>query len=199
MAQDHPTSPPHDEDPAGLHRVAGRPDRPASPSDRNTPCLLVGVDRHPSSHVALDIAAGLATRLRASLKVVHVVDLSDFPIDPDSSDWDTAAEAALEEQRSEVTRALAHFSEAWTFHIRRGDPARVLADMADQSSALMVVIGTGRNGPLASLFRALEGSVAHSLSGHQGRCPLLVVPAGCAAAPDDCSAEFDKKGNPTRM
>ena len=51
--------------------------------------------RHPASHVALHTAAALATNLQARLEVVHVIDLSDFPIDPDSADWDTAAEATL--------------------------------------------------------------------------------------------------------
>jgi hypothetical protein len=97
--------------------------------------------------------------------VVHVVDLSDFPIDPDSFDWDTAAEAAQEEQRRQVTRELAHFGGPWTFNLQRATPPRVLTDMATQSAALMVVIGSGRSGALIDPYR---------------RCPLLVVPAGCA-------------------
>ena len=196
MAQDRSSSSPHDDDPTGPYGVAVRPDKP-SPSDGDTPCLLVGVNRHPSSYVALQTAARLATQLRARLKVVHVVDLSDFPIDPDSFDWDTAAEAAQEEQRRQVTRELAHFGGPWTFNLQRGDPARVLTDMANQSAALMVVIGSGRSGALASLLRALKGSVGHSLIGPHRRCPLLVVPAGCAALPDD-SEESDKIVRPDR-
>ena len=177
MSRDNPAPALPDEDHAGSSRVGLRPDEPTLPRNGD-PCLVVGVNRHASSHVALDTAAMLAARLGARLKVVHVVDLSDFPIDPDSADWDTAAAATLKEQRRQVTRQLALFTGTWTFHIRRGEPARVLSDMADECNAVMVVIGAGQDSSLAALVRSFGGSVARSLIGHHRRRPVLVVPTG---------------------
>lgn len=56
--------------------------------------------------------------------------------------------------------------------------------MAEQSNALMVVVGAGRSDPVAALVRIFEGSVAHDLVSHQRHQPVLVVPAG---NPEDAS------------
>ncbi len=75
---------------------AGR--RPAAaacrrPAPELTPAfdIVVGVNRDPASQEALIVAADLARRLHAHLHVVHVVDLADYPIDPDASDWEQRA------------------------------------------------------------------------------------------------------------
>jgi nucleotide-binding universal stress UspA family protein len=65
--------------------------------------LVVGFDRDAVSRAALTVAADLAGRLAARLVVVHVVDLDDYPIDPEAADW--------EEQRAGgATRSV---SAAW--------------------------------------------------------------------------------------
>ena len=126
--QDDPAEPLNEEGQRGSRAVEVLLGEASPTSQAETQCLLVGIDRHPASHVALHTAAALATKLQARLEVVHVIDLSDFPIDPDSADWDTAAEATLNEQRRQVTLELAHFTGPWASHVRSGDPARILAD-----------------------------------------------------------------------
>jgi nucleotide-binding universal stress UspA family protein len=141
-------------------------------------CLVVGVDQSPATVPTLTCATALATRLHARLEVVHVVDLSDYPIDPDHPDWETAAGAALDEQRQHVTRALTSFPGTWAFHVRQGSTATVLTAMANQNHALMIVLGTGRRGPAAALARMVDGSVIRALTTPQHQVPVLVVPAG---------------------
>src|SRR4051794_18486591 len=51
------------------------------------PTLVIGHGRDPSSDFALAAAIALARRLRGRLHIVHVVGLSDYPIDPDAADW----------------------------------------------------------------------------------------------------------------
>lgn len=53
-----------------------------------------------------------------------------------------------------------------------GFPAERLADLADDESAQLIVVGSRGRGPLRS---ALLGSVSTSLIG-LARCPVLVVP-----------------------
>jgi nucleotide-binding universal stress UspA family protein len=141
-------------------------------------CLIVGIDQNPATVPTLTCATALAKRLHARLEVVHVVDISDYPIDPDNPDWETAAAAALNEQRQKVTRTLASFPETWAFHVKHGTPATVLTAMANQNHALMIVLGAGRRGRAAALARMVDGSVIRALTARQCQVPVLVVPAG---------------------
>ena len=90
--------------PAGDERrwinIAGA-DPPSAPQAT----LVVGYDRRPESQDALRVAAGLAERMDAELHVVHAVDLTDYPIDPDGFDWEQRARDALDEERAAVARS----------------------------------------------------------------------------------------------
>ena len=56
-------------------------------------------------------------------------------------------------------------------HVRRGDPALVLADVAAEENARLIVVGAGERGKLA---RRLMGSVADLLA-ERSPCNVLIV------------------------
>jgi len=134
----------------------------------------VGFDRSAASREALDRAADLGRRLGATLYVVHAVDLSDYPVDPDADDWEKAAAAALEEERAAAAVALAAYPGRWEYVARRSRPAEALVQVADEVDALMIVLGVRAHG-WWHLFERLGGpSVSHHLVGHCRR-PVLIV------------------------
>jgi nucleotide-binding universal stress UspA family protein len=135
--------------------------------------LLVGYDRHPASHHAVIVAADLARALGASLQVLHVVDLDDYPIDPDSADFEVAAERTVEEERRYAEVLLAQSAVEWTYETARDDPAHALAKAAHDLDVLFIVVGASGRG-LAQ--RLLHGSVPQTLMRKQPK-PVLVVPA----------------------
>lgn len=140
------------------------------------PVLVVGYDQAPSSQAALRVAADLAQRLNAAhLHVVHAVDLRDYPIDPDSADWEIRGQATLNAERDQVHTILADLPTPWTYHQERDKPARLLTTLCDQHDALMIIVGTRGEGPTASLSRLLDRSISHALlrTGHR---PVLIVP-----------------------
>ena len=142
-----------------------------------TVTLVVGVDRHPASHAALAAAIDLATQLRADLHIVHAIDLSDYPIDPDAADWDSQGENALRHEQQQVTAAMAAFPGHWTYQVRRGHPAHVITALADQTGAQLILIGAARRGLTGTLTRALAGSVSGALlKAPTQRRPIIVVP-----------------------
>jgi nucleotide-binding universal stress UspA family protein len=144
--------------------------------------LLVGHDDQPASRAAVRFSADLAARLGAYLHVVHVVDLADTPIDADSAEWDERARAAIEALHGDARKLLEGFDIGWTYHACHGDPAELLARVADEHGVLFVAVGaTGRN-----LTRRLMegGSVSRRLLRRQ-TMPVLVVPEPAA----DGSAE----------
>lgn len=140
-------------------------------SDRNAR-LVVGYDRHPASHHALLVAARLAEALDAHLTVTHVVNLDDYPIDPDRADWEEAAEKQIALDEEHAATLLEGRPIRWSYHTTRGDPAGQLAKTASDLDAMFIVVGaTGKN----LVRRLTRGSVPQSLFKHQPR-PVLVVP-----------------------
>jgi nucleotide-binding universal stress UspA family protein len=153
---------------------------PAGRSDEGgaAPALVVGFDGQEASLAALRTAADLARRLGADLHVVHGIDVRDYPVDPDAATevWEGRAREALEHLHVQVREALADHPGSWTYHAWNGDPVRLLATVADEQDALMIVVGTHRH---RSLSRVMRLSVSRSLPKAAHRPVLLVAdPAG---------------------
>lgn len=136
------------------------------------PLLVVGYDRHPAAQSALRTAAELADRLRARLLVLHVVDLEDYPIDPDAADWEAWAERAVSAERASAEALLAAHRLPWSFQVDHGEPGRRVLELAARHDALMIVIGAARREWGVHL---LTYSVAKHLTRHADR-PVLLVP-----------------------
>jgi len=139
-----------------------------------TTALVVGHDRQLESLAALNVAKDFANRLNATLHIVHVVDLSDFPIDPDSADWDSYERERLAAEQSMVIESMQDHPRAWSYYVGRGDPSRRLIRVAEETNALMIVVGSHGEGVRASLGRLLGPPVSHRLI-QETHVPVLVV------------------------
>lgn len=139
------------------------------------PALVVGFDLNLSSEAALRAATDLAARLGADLHVVHAIDLSDYPVDPDSASWEQDAAAAVAQERQLAAQTLEQFTGRWTYRAAHGEPAQLLAEVADEVDAVMVVVGARREGASAAISHLLNRSVSKGLLEQGGR-PVLVVP-----------------------
>lgn len=153
-----------------------RIDAPAGTDRPPAAALVLGHGADPASAQALHVAADLAGRLHAYLHVVHAVSLDDYPIDPDAADWEQQARRALAEQHDQVRAALAGHPDGWSYHAARADPVRLLASVATQHDALMIIVGTRGEGFGPAIERLLGRSVSHGVIHRQHR-PVLVVPA----------------------
>jgi nucleotide-binding universal stress UspA family protein len=140
--------------------------------DRQAVRLLVGYDQYPASHQAVQFAAGLARVLGASLLLVHVIDLADYPIDPEAATWESASVDRLLAERRQAETLLTGSGIEWNYRIVRDDPAHALAQVAHEIDALFIVVGASGRGVAQ---RLLHGSVPQTLLRKQ-RKPVLVVP-----------------------
>jgi nucleotide-binding universal stress UspA family protein len=138
-------------------------------------CLVVGFDRSVAGQTALRKAAEIGERLGADLHVVHAVDLSDYPVDPDAANWEQQAEEALEEERRTVASILVGYPGAWSFLALRAEPAQALMRAANQFDALMIVVGVRTPGWRHLLERLSGPSISHRLISHCHRPVLLVT------------------------
>jgi nucleotide-binding universal stress UspA family protein len=143
------------------------------PAARERRWLLAGYDRHPASHEAVLVAADLTRVLGASLLLLHVIDLSDYPADPEAADRESASAGLLLAQRQAAADLLAGTGVEWGYRIAHDDPVHALAQAAYELDALFIVVGASGRG-LAR--RLLHGSVPQTLVRCQ-RKPVLVVPA----------------------
>ena len=143
---------------------------------RGDPVLVVGHCRARGSEDVLAVAGDLGRRLGAVVHVVHAISLDDYPVDPDADDWEAQAARVLQSQRAEVEVALTGVVPGWSYHAARGDPVHLLAVVAEEYDALMIIVGTRGTGTGAALGRLLHRSVSRGLIGRQRR-PVLVVPS----------------------
>lgn len=137
--------------------------------------LVVGWDGQPASAAALRFAAGLARRLDAHLHVVHIADFADLPVDPDAVDYEQQFQASLDAHAVGARALLDELGANWTYHAMHGRPPDVLADLAEQVDAVMIVVGAPRGGVHSFIDTFAGQSVAHQLTRTQGR-PVLLVP-----------------------
>ncbi len=170
-----------DEDRYGriLRRIS-TPMTGATEPDRAT-ALLVGHDSQPASRAAVRYTADLAVRLGAHLHVVHVVDLSDTPIDADSAEWEEAAGRTLEALHEDARKLLEEFDIGWTYHACHGDPAELLARVAEEYHVMLIAVGATSRG-LARRFME-GGSVARRLMRRHDVAVLVVPTPGAEAEP----------------
>ena len=147
----------------------------SEPTRQGTVHLVLGYDASLASQGALAVATNLAGRLQAELHIVHAIALTDYPIDPDRADWEEQGSLALAAEREAIEAALRFHSSGWTYHEWRGEPVRLLCQLADAHEALMVIVGINHAGRGAGLHRLITGSVSRRLT-EQAPCPVLVVP-----------------------
>jgi nucleotide-binding universal stress UspA family protein len=145
------------------------------PSTQRIPgTIVVGFSRHASSGSALAAAAQLGIRMNTSLVVVHAVEVEDYPIDPDSWNFEEEGERTITEHKETVSSLLANTGCRWTFQVVRGDPVDALIRVARDVDALMIVVGSR-----AFKHRVLRSRI-HPVAGEvidRGEYPVLVIKA----------------------
>lgn len=148
--------------------------------------LVCGVDDSRGARAAILCANAIAERLAAGLVLVHVAHV---PVVPGAS----AVPNGRQELRECTTRdarvllagvaADAGFAEA-DQRVELGDPVHELIRVAEQTDALMLVVGSRGRGALRA---ALLGSVSLRLC-RQAPCPVLVVPPDAAVSAESLEA-----------
>ena len=135
------------------------PRRRDAPGDPVRNLIIVGTDGSEHATAAVGAAAALGVAWAATVDVVGV---NRFPA-PDRPEVTAAVHAAAGTLRA---RGL-----SVNEHVRRGDPALVLADIAAEENARLIVVGAGERSKLA---RRIIGSVA-DLVAERAPCDVLIV------------------------
>ena len=157
-------------------------------ADSGTPGsrIVCGVDGSEHARHAAITALGLADRLGARLTLLHVtptrtlVPVDSLPMTIDPSAYRRSAELAFSESEAafdalspEITAADADFE------VRLGQPAVVLAEVATDCDAELIVVGSRGRGAWRS---AVLGSVSSEVA-RRAPCPVMIVPERTAVEP----------------
>lgn len=138
--------------------------------------LVVGYDGGDISHHALTWSLQFASEIGGSVHVVHVIDLADTPVDPDSDTYEEDTEAQAGRERERAVAALDREDVPWTYDAVYGTPDDALESFGRKYDASMIVLGASGGG-FGSVLRRLGGeSAANNLARH-GHRPVLTVPA----------------------
>jgi nucleotide-binding universal stress UspA family protein len=137
--------------------------------------IVVGTDGSPGAEAAVERAAEVATGTGAR---VHLV--TAYPDIPSYREriGSSAKRQSIDLQQVADT-VLARTAEKLTgleveTHAREGDPAQVIADVAQEQNADLIVVG---DRGLTGLERFLLGSVSSKLS-HHAPCSVMIVRGG---------------------
>jgi nucleotide-binding universal stress UspA family protein len=139
--------------------------------------ILVGADFEPPSLAALDWAIDLASRVGASVVVLHTCEIPVVGI-PDgafiaSAEYAARLMNAADEALAAAIRPRQGRGVELTSLLRQGVPWETIHQVADDLDASLIVVGThGRKG----LSHALLGSVAEKTI-RTARRPVVVVRA----------------------
>lgn len=149
-------------------------DPPVTEEQTMRSSIICGVDGSDESRAALRVAAELADRLGLRLVMAHVSapDVYASGLEPEAppmaaaSDMSRAGKLLLE--RVAELEAIPNGER----RVLCGLPAERLADLADEETGRMIVVGSRGRGAFKSAFL---GSVSSDVIG-LARCPVLVVP-----------------------
>jgi nucleotide-binding universal stress UspA family protein len=147
--------------------------------------VILGVDWNFSEHL-IRTAEALAAALKVHL-ICAFVDPASYltewapvnqrtalSLDPSINEEAEFPSGHLQRRLEDV---LGEPGESWSFRVLNGGVAKALNRLARNTGATMLVVGTGRPGPLARVDRVLAGSVPAALL-HQQQRPVLIVPEG---------------------
>jgi nucleotide-binding universal stress UspA family protein len=137
--------------------------------------ILVPTDFSEPADVALDYAVALAIKLDATVHLLNVVDLqgSQFAdlgalLTPETIETIVSGNRTALERRARARRETGRIGDVL---LRTGDPRDVIDEVARQSNADLIVMGThGRRG----VRRMMLGSVAETIV-RTASCPVLTV------------------------
>ena len=140
--------------------------------------IIVGYDGSEPSNAALAFAKDQAHKFDASIMLVHVIDWSPFEFRTHREN-----EVQAQERREQIKKdreqlfppVLSELKAAGISAVaglKYGNPAEVLAELAEECDAFAIVVG--RKGS-SNLKTILFGSVASHVV-QQATCPVTVVP-----------------------
>jgi len=145
--------------------------------------LICPIDFSSPSYVALDLAVGLSTSLRAELCLVHVLPKIADPewarplhSNPDEvnlvlSEYERALYTGAQRKLHEVMQRVPEETRARAV-VRVGETAEEIFYVADEQNADLIVIGSRGHNGRPEIFGSVTDRVARLT-----RRPLLIVPA----------------------
>lgn len=135
--------------------------------------IVVGIDGSLGSARALEAATDVAKRYDASVVLCHVVERIAAKGDMAPLHADEPEVKAAVEKQAAGLRDQGIDTDVRTEAIVLGGPARSLADVAEETGADLIVVGTRGHSALAGV---ILGSVTQKLL-HLAACPVLCIPS----------------------
>jgi nucleotide-binding universal stress UspA family protein len=156
--------------------------------------ILVATDGTEAAAGALHIADELAKRHGAAVEVVSVVE----PLPMHSVVYaetmaiaqrqlEEAGRMAMQRHLHETLEALGGDAATWPIKVETGPPAPMIARVAHDTGATLIVMGLGRHGVVERWF----GSETALRTMRLAHVPVLAVPAGARTLPKSVVAAVD--------
>lgn len=140
--------------------------------------IVVGTDGSETASEAVRQAVDLAAETGARLEIVSAYEpvprsrlRQEAQQAPDDVQWTIHAREDVEATLQEVVDAARAKELDCSTHARQGDPADAILDVAEETSADLIVVG---NKGMTGAKRFLLGSVPNKVS-HHAPCSVLII------------------------
>ena len=167
---------------------------PSRSAPARTRSIVCGVDGSMQAREAATSALHLAGRLGSRLMLVHVtptqtlLPLDSVPAAADPGNYVTSTELAFSEAEEAFSSLSPEVASAnANREVRLGRPAVVLAEVAAEHDAEIIVVGSRGRGAWRS---AVLGSVSAEVA-RLAPCPVLIVPERAAVEDPSCEEAHD--------
>lgn len=133
--------------------------------------LLVAHDGSPQADKALGVAVDMAARLGGEVALVTVIPDLCLSLDELSPESCEAVDKSLAEEATSLIAKAAQRAASGgvkiSTHVRKGQPAEVIAEVAEETGADLVVVGsTGKHGARRFLLGSVSSRVAEHAAGN---------------------------------
>ena len=145
--------------------------------------ILVATDFSEHAQVAFEKGCDLALQLGARLHVLHIQDESSLRVairegllngGQTDEELCKAVDALTAKRLATLVAHVDRSKLAVESHSRRGEPGKVISQLAREIDAGIVVVGRRGAGMMREILTAVVGSVAESVI-RKSPCPVLIV------------------------
>jgi nucleotide-binding universal stress UspA family protein len=145
------------------------------PSDRGKP-IAVAIGHHPNQTSTLATAISLGNRLGVELIAIHVINVSDDPIDPDSMDFEVEGSRLVAEVHDNALSQLDKYQHGWRWKVSKGSVADQIVSIATEGKCQLIVVGGGRRRHGSQKMATFHSTTARQIISIS-LIPTLVVPS----------------------
>ena len=137
--------------------------------------IAVAVGHSRGQSDTLESAISLGESLEAELLAIHVVDVKDYPIDPDAMDYEKVGRASYAVTADHVATRLKDYPYGWRWIVTKGSVHQKIVEVAKEQNCQLIIVGTDLQSSTKGTLQRVHTTMAGKVTALSA-IPVLIVP-----------------------